>query len=121
MSAPTDTVLITPAAASKDFFTVPKRIVKDGKLTMLSGDSMALYLFLAYAMYRRKRQARWYANGDLARTLDMPLDALREARQELRAHQLIGYKPSKDGNMYWFSLTPTPQTTLNLAVTKPHS
>ena len=113
-TTPTTAVTITPTATSNDYFAIPKKIVTNGKLSMLSGYALSLYLFLAYKLYRRRKQAWLYANSDLARALDMTVDDVREARQELRAHGLIGYKPSKGlGFLYWFSgediSAPTPQ------------
>ena len=92
-----------PTSPMKGYFLVPMRIVKDCRLCRLSGYALSLYLYLAHALYKRQKQARLYANSDLSRTLDMPLDRVREARQELRANLLIGYKPFKSGYLYWFN------------------
>jgi hypothetical protein len=102
-TTPTKPVLILPTATSQLYFAIPTKIVKDGRLNMLSGDALALYLFIARKLYRCKAQSVLYENSALALALEMTLEEVREARQELRAHRLIDFKPThKSGNLYWF-------------------
>lgn len=101
------TVEITPPIVSGHkipFFLIPRKIVSDDLLRVLTGEALAMYLLISFKLYRRRTTPDCFVSDvEMQMTIDADKTLVRAARNELRARGLIEFQLCSQGARYRFN------------------
>jgi len=83
-------------------FRVPRTILENDNLKVLSGDAIRLFLFISHRCYRERAAQLRTTNFELNLKLGMSSDEVTEAYRELRGERIMDV--SRDGHIMVFHL-----------------
>lgn len=103
-----------PYAHRMPVFAVPQKVLCNNLLRKLSGDSIALYLMLAWKLYRRKTKECAVTDFEVSLSLGVLVEMVPTIRTELSDFGLIEYKRTSQGALYKFTDDEHPATQTRL-------